>query len=334
MSLNTRIYFALLIIQSGYYPILAIVGVPANLATIAILAFRKCGLSKSVTRYLLAMATADLLLIIIDLILRHIPIVYWEHFYFLWSMRVCNIHAVLLYASTDCSVWFTVTFTFDRCVAICCQKLKNQYCTEKMAAGVLATVVVLSCFKNIFWYFMLSDEYFMRNKPWFCLVTFSVQTSPVWIIVEFLHHILTPCLPFVLIFLINVVTIRHIIVNSRARRRLRAANTGDSSKDPEIDSRRKSIILLFVISLNFIVLWAAIMVFSVCRRMYYLMDNYVLISDVVQEMGFMLQLLGCCTNTCIYAVTQTMFREQLKIVLKYPFISVVQCIQSYKELNH
>ncbi|XP_038630746.1 uncharacterized protein LOC119951638 [Scyliorhinus canicula] len=112
-------------IQMGYYPILAIVGVPVNLVTVVILIRKYCGLSKCVTHYLVAMALADLLVVILDLILRHIPIVFHEQFHFLTFIPVCNIHAILLYAATDCSVWFTVTFTFDRFVAISCQNVSG-----------------------------------------------------------------------------------------------------------------------------------------------------------------------------------------------------------------
>ncbi|XP_067881689.1 probable G-protein coupled receptor 139, partial [Heterodontus francisci] len=293
--------------------------------TIGILTQRKCGLSKCVTRYLVAMSAADLLVIILDLILRHIPIVYWKQFQFLRSIPVCNIHAVLLYTATDCSVWFTVTFTFDRFVAICCQKLKCKYCSEKTAAVALGTVTVLSCLKNTFWYFMLSDWYWLGNLPWFCSVTGDVQMSRVWVSIEFLHHILTPGLPFVVILLLNALTVRHIFVSSRARRRLRAHSTGETRRDAQMESRRKSIILLLVISANFILLWAALMVLSIWTRMW----NLTLVSvsarppRILQELGFMLQLLSCCTNTAIYAVTQTQFREQLKNVLKYPFTQLL-----------
>ncbi|XP_067876898.1 probable G-protein coupled receptor 139 [Heterodontus francisci] len=327
LSLQRRIYYGLLIVQYIYYPILAIVGVPVNIVTIAILSRGKCGLSKCVTCYLVAMAVADLLVIIIDLILRQIPIVYQEHVNFLWSIRVCNIHAVLLYAATDCSVWFTVTFTFDRFVAICCQKLKTKYCSDRTVAVVLGTVTVLSCLKNIFWYFMLTGWYQLANNPWFCDITWIVRESLVWTTIEFLHHILTPGIPFVLILLLNAFTVRHILVASRARRRLRGHSSGGSPSDPEMESRRKSIILLFVISGNFILLWVILMVYSIWWRMYWLGYEAVWLPGFLQEIGFMLQLLSCCTNTCIYAVTQTQFREQLKNVLKYPFSVVINFIK-------
>ncbi|XP_067881301.1 probable G-protein coupled receptor 139 [Heterodontus francisci] len=315
------------------FPIIAleklnsVLPVTVNLLTIGVLSRGKCGLSKCVTRYLVAMSAADLLVIILDLILRHIPIVYWEQFRLLWSIPVCNIHAVLLYAATDCSVWFTVTFTFDRFVAICCQNVKSKYCSEKMAAVVLGTVTALSCLKNIFWYFMFTRRYWRMNVPWFCFVTLAIVESHVWAAIEFLHNILTPGLPFVVILLLNALTISHILVRSRGRRRLQALRSGETRRDPEMESRRKSIILLLVISANFILLWAVLMGYTISRRMRDLGYQSVHLPLFLLELGFMLQLLSCCTNTVIYAVTQTQFREQLKNVLKYPFTPIVKFIQ-------
>ncbi|XP_067880269.1 neuropeptides capa receptor-like [Heterodontus francisci] len=302
------------------------VNASVNLVTIVILSRGKCGLSKCVTRYLVAMAAADLLVVILDLILRHIPIVYYEQFHFLqYSIPTCNIHAVLLFAATDFSVWFTVTFTFDRFVAICCQKLKSKYCTEKMAAVVLGTLTVLSCLKNMFWYFMFTGQYVLVNTPWFCLVTMEVLYSRVWSTIEFLHYTLTPGFPFLLILLLNVLTIKHILVSSRSRQRLRAHSSAGSRKDQEMESRRKSIVLLLVISANFILLWAVFTVVSIGNRMWYLVSLY--LPEFLQDIGFMLQLLSCSTNTAVYAMTQTQFRKQLKNVLKYPFNRIIKSNQ-------
>ncbi|XP_067832909.1 probable G-protein coupled receptor 139 [Heptranchias perlo] len=326
-SLEDRIYFALACIQVIYYPLLAAVGVTVNLLTIVILSRGKCGLSKCVTHYLVAMAAADLLVVIFDLIFRQIPIVYRGQFRFLWSIPVCNIHAVLLFAATDCSVWFTITFTFDRFVAICCQNLKTKYCTERTAAVVLGTVSVVICLKNITCFFMFTGRYLLYNEPWFCAVPAVVLLSRVWAVIELLHYILTPGVPFVLILLLNVFTVRYILVASRARRRLRGHSSGESPRDPEMESRRKSIILLFVISGNFILFWALFMVYSIWYRMLMLGFYSVIRPWFLLELGFMLQLMSCCTNTCIYAVTQIKFREQLKNVVKYPFTVIIKFIK-------
>ncbi|XP_078056918.1 putative G-protein coupled receptor 139 [Mustelus asterias] len=299
---------------------------PVNIVTILILSRGKCGLSKCVTYYLVAMAMADLLIVIVDLLLRQIPIVYREQFTFLLDVRVCNIHAVVLYAVTDCSVWFTVTFTFDRFVAICRQKLKVKYCTEKTATVVLGTVTVLSWLKNISWYFMYRNKYWLSNSPWFCLVIRETSQSIAWTVVELMHYIFTPFVPFVLILLLNALTVQNILVASRARRRLRSQSSGESPNDPEMVNRRKSMVLLFVISANFMLLWAVFMFCSIWRRLDYL-GYSVSLPTFVTELGFMLQMLSCCTNTFIYAVTQKKFREEVGNGVKYPVIMMVKIMR-------
>ncbi|XP_078280413.1 putative G-protein coupled receptor 139 [Rhinoraja longicauda] len=325
-----RIKKAFQAVQKIYYPVLAAVSVPVNVMTIVILSRGRCGLSTCVTRYLVAMAAADLLIVIIDLILRHIPILYWKEFGFVQSIPVCNIHAVFLFAATDCSVWFTVAFTFDRFVAICCPQMNTKYCTKRTAAFVLGTVTVLSCLKNIFWYFMLTGRYLLTNLPWFCAVVPSVRSSQVWAAIEFLHYILTPGVPFLVILLLNTLTVRHIVAASRARRRFHAQSSrecGQNPRDTQMESRRKSIILLLVISGNFIVLWSLFIVYAICYRILALGHLSVDVNIYVEQIGFMLQLLSSCTNTGIYAVTQTRFREEMKKAVKYPFTAIVKLMK-------
>ncbi|XP_048408919.2 probable G-protein coupled receptor 139 [Stegostoma tigrinum] len=325
--LKIRVRMVLRIMQFIYYPILAIVAVPANVVTIVILSREKCGLSRCVSHYLVAMAITDLLVIIFDLILRHIPFVYLEEQHFLEGIHVCNIHAVLLYAATDCSVWFTVAFTFDRFAAICCPNLRSKYCNVKTTAVVLATVTGLSCLKNIFWYFLFTDQYYDSSRPWFCRVKRNVRFSPVWGAIEFCHYILTPGVAFILILLLNVLTVRHIAVTSRSRRRLHQQSNRKSAKDPEMKSRKNSIILLFLISGNFILLWSVSMVYSINWRMNFLGYESVYLPLFVMELGYMFQMLSCCTNTVIYVITHPMFREHLKNFVHYPFTPIVKRIK-------
>ncbi|XP_078287842.1 putative G-protein coupled receptor 139 [Rhinoraja longicauda] len=325
-----RIKEAFRAIQRVYYPLLAVVSVPVNAMTIAIPSRGRCGLSTCVTRYLVAMAAADLLIVILDLILRHIPTLYWKDFLFVQSIPICNIHAVLLFAATDCSVRFTVTFTFDRFVAICCQKLKGKYCTQRTAAIVLGTVILLSCMKNIFWYFMLTGQYLLMTHPWFCALERNIYSSEVWAAIEFLHYIFTQVVPFAIILLLNCLTVRHIVAASRARRRLRGQNNrdcGQSPRDLEMESRRKSVILLLVISSNFIALWSLYVVYAISNRVVFLGYPSADVNIFVEQIGFMLQLLSCCTNTGIYAVTQTKFREEVRKAVARPFTVLARCVK-------
>ena len=130
---------------------------------------------------------------------------------------------------------------------------------------VLGIMRVLSLLKNIFWYFLYTTEYYLSNSSWFCRVDFRVTRSMAWAVVELMHYIITPFLPFVLILLFNVLTVRYILMASRARSRLRGRSSGENASDPEIENRRKSIMLLFIISGNFIFLWVVFMACSILR---------------------------------------------------------------------
>ncbi|XP_048379899.2 probable G-protein coupled receptor 139 [Stegostoma tigrinum] len=326
LALKFRIKYVLRVIQAIYYPILAILGLAVNIVTIVILSQGKCGLSRWVTCYLVAMSVADLLVIILDLMLRHVPIVFKRQFIFLRSVPLCNIHAVLLHAAIDCSVWFTVAFTFDRFVLLCCRKLKSKYCTERTASVILISMTVLSGLKNIFWYFMFSGLYRLQKEPWFCYTSPGVQLSLVWGSIEYVHYILTPVIPFILILLLNALTAKHILMKSNVRKRLRTQNNVRNVRDAEMENRRRSLILLFLISANFILLWSTLLFSTLWQRMK-LLGYAVWLNRYWRDIGFMLQLLSCCTNTCIYVVTQKLFRKHLKNILLYLFTLKFQVIQ-------
>uniref|UniRef100_UPI00398F1CA3 probable G-protein coupled receptor 139 n=1 Tax=Pristiophorus japonicus TaxID=55135 RepID=UPI00398F1CA3 len=297
-----------------------------NLVAIVILSRGKCGLSTCTTRYLVAMAAADLLVVITGVILWQIS---WYYFpgSFLDITPLCTVRYLLVRVATDCSVWFTVTFTFDRFVAICLQKLKTKYCTGRTAAVVLATSCILLSSKNIPFYFTREPLYIIDNVPWSCVTIIAYFTEPGWVGFDRFDSVVTPLLPFALILLLNALTVRHILVASRVRKGLRGESKGGNGSDPEMESRRKSVILLFTISGSFILLWLVIVI----DFLYYSIaginpDFYSLSLYTFAEVGFILQNLSCCTNTFIYGVTQSKFREQLKSAVKYPLTSIIQLI--------
>ncbi|XP_067864874.1 probable G-protein coupled receptor 139 [Heterodontus francisci] len=313
-------------IERIYYPALAAIGVIVNLVAIVILNRGNCGLSKCITRYLVAMSAADLLLVILNIILNRINNIYFP-VSFLFITPVCAVRVVLLLAALDCSVWFTVAFTFDRFVAICCPKVKPRYCTKKTAAVIIVVVSVVSCLRCIPRYFLFVPLIVIHNVPWFCIVAPNYYTSFFWTACEWIDSIITPLLPFVFILVFNALTVKNIIIANRLRRGLRGHGNGQNHIDPEMENRRKSIILLFALSTNFILLWITYVVHSLnwkVRNYNYADKN---LSDpiyVAQQFGYMLRLLNSCTNTCIYALTQDKFREELKNGVKYPFVLIVK----------
>ncbi|XP_067877613.1 probable G-protein coupled receptor 139 [Heterodontus francisci] len=295
-----------------------------NFAAIAILSRGKCGLSTCTTRYLVAMATADLLLIITMVILRQINRYYFRGS-FLDITPVCSVNFTLAHTARDCSVWFTITFSFDRFVAICCQKLKTKYCTEKTAAVILAITSILLCLKNIPFYFVFEPILIVSNVPLFCFPKSSFYSEPGWVGFHWCDKVLTPLLPFTLVLLVNSLTVRHIIVASRVRKVLRGQSKGENRSDPEMESRRKTVILLFTISGSFILLWLTdVMQFFSYRIAGANPDYYNDSALIFRHVATMLQNLNSCTNAFIYMATQSKFREQFMVAVKYPVVSIIQ----------
>ncbi|XP_067882931.1 probable G-protein coupled receptor 139 [Heterodontus francisci] len=264
------------------------------------------------------MAVADLLVVITGPILRRISWIYFPDS-FLSITPICSSINVLVFATAMVSVWLTVVFTFDRFVIICCEKLKEKYCTERTAALVIGTVSLLCSLECVPWYFICEPKYIIDIVPWCCIVKQSYYSSPSWTAFELFHGILTACVPFFLILLLNVLTVRRIIAANRVGSGLRCLSNGENHNDPEMENRRKSIILLFRLSGSFILLWVMQIVFYIYQR---ITKQYASSTNdplyITEYTAAMLQLLSSCTNTCIYAVTQTKFREELKRVVKYP----------------
>ncbi|XP_069748562.1 probable G-protein coupled receptor 139, partial [Narcine bancroftii] len=287
-----------------------------NITAIVILSRGKCGLNKCITRYLVAMAAADVMIVVFAVIVEQVNSIY-VFCGFLLITPVCSVTLVLRLASTDCSVWFTVAFTFDRYVAICHQKFRKQYCTERTATMVIAAVVAGSCARCTPAYFVVEPYVMIDTVPWRCVQKAEFFTSPFWKAFELIDSILTPLLPICLILLFNALTTRHIIMANRVRRSLR---NNSQHQDPEVRNRRKSMVLLFALSANFILLWMPYVVHSMKWQVqnYFYTDKYLNTPVfIAQQFGFMLQFLSTCTNTCIYGLTQRKFREELRNGAKY-----------------
>ncbi|XP_072102755.1 probable G-protein coupled receptor 139 [Mobula birostris] len=307
------------LVYAIYYTALAVIAVPVNIVAIVILSRGKCGLSRCISRYLVSMVATDLLVILTAVILNRIPAIYFPGS-FLSITPVCSFSIALIYAARDSSVWLTVTFTFDRYVAICWQKLKAKYCTHRTAGIVVSTVCTLGCVINIPWYFLHEPIYVIDNVSWYCKRAGILSSLLLWKIFDWTDRALAPCLPFLLILTLNALTVRHILAASRARRRLRSCPSGERQSDPEMENRRKSIVLLFAVSSCFILLWMPYVVHFLLVRFQigHTINGYSDPRFILMESANMFQMLSCCTNTFIYAVTQKKFREELKLLVKFP----------------
>ncbi|XP_067837961.1 probable G-protein coupled receptor 139 [Heptranchias perlo] len=300
--------------------------------TIVVLFRGNCGLSKCITRYLLGMAVADLLVLIFGVVMSEIMDSYFP-FSFLNYTPICSVNIALLFMSIDWSVWLTVAFTFDRFVAICHQTFSKKYCTEKTAAVVITVVCSFSVIENAPFNFIFEPREIINDVPWYCCIKPSFYTLTIWIAFTCFEIILTPFLPFLLILLLNVQTIRHIVQANRVRRGLRGKNNSEDQHDPEVENRRKSIVLLLTISASFMILWAVIFVMFIFVNFtdaQLTETNYNAPFTIMEQTGYMLRYLSSCTNTFIYAVSQSKFREQLKNLITSPVTIIINLFKSVK----
>uniref|UniRef100_UPI00398E807D probable G-protein coupled receptor 139 n=1 Tax=Pristiophorus japonicus TaxID=55135 RepID=UPI00398E807D len=274
------------------------------------------------------MAAADLLIMIVNVIV-YLIINYHFPSSFLSYTAVCKFLLYMTFANLDMSVWFTVSFTFDRYVAICCQEVKRKYCTKRTATAVVVTFSVLTYLKGIPLLFSYEAEQIISNVQWGCRTKVDVFTLPAWSAYSWIQILSVPVLPFTFMALFNSLTVRCILVANRARRGLRGPSS-ENHIDPEMENRRKSIILLFTISSSFILLWlTAVGSFAATRlsgTVYY-QGEYSNPGYIATESGYLLMYLSSCTNTCIYAATQRNFREEVKNVLKSPWTLILKLVK-------
>ncbi|XP_059827180.1 probable G-protein coupled receptor 139 [Hypanus sabinus] len=292
---------------------------PANVLTAAILHRGKCGLSRGITRYMVAMAISDLFVIFFHVLLRGIYI-YYSPNSFLSLSTVCPTFVYLRIVVLDYSVWLTVSFTFDRFVSICCPKLRLRYCTDRTAAMVIVSLCALSCLKYIPFHFLYKPLLRINNVNWGCHTRADYFTSVWWVAFSWMCNTSLSLLPFALILLLNGLTVRNIIAAGRVRRRIK----GGGCKDIETENRRKSIVLLFTVSGTAIILWTTGAVTFICTRVTinFVGKDLTSPSAVANEVGVLLIGISSCANTCIYAMTQSKFRQELKSGIK----SLMPCI--------
>ncbi|XP_020386932.2 probable G-protein coupled receptor 139 [Rhincodon typus] len=290
--------------------------------TVLIISHGKCGLSQGIARYMMAMATADLTVLIFNVIVNQIirnhfpgsPLNYTP---------ICRLNVFLQGLSLQLSIWFTIAFTFDRFVAICCHRLKARYCTERTANVVISTVSFLNIMVNIPLPFRYEPAYVLNGVQWGCRTITSYHTSLGWAAHRWVTNISNMFLPIPLLLLLNSLTAQHILVASRARRALKGSSSdgaGKMGEDSELKSRRTSIILLFTISGCFVMLSMPITVIHICVGVTQTVDFQGSKSLYLAiRATFLMMCTSSCTNTCIYALTQRRFRQEMKNLVKSPY---------------
>ncbi|XP_034767065.2 probable G-protein coupled receptor 139 [Acipenser ruthenus] len=298
-------------LQRAFYPILAIIGIPSNIVTFLIFWRRNCMLSKSSTYYLMAISVADTLVLILIVVMELVLKFNVEEPF--WSKDPwCSLRDIFNYGAYNASIWLVVTFTAERFIAINNFSLKARFCTPKCAVITITLVYICShlCAVPYFWsnksyfnesthpgthaciYDPLMPGFYVRGLVWF-------QTVLVYII------------PFVVIFTLNGLTLRQIVLSNRVHG---VAGVFRQSASHFQSQKRKSVVLLITVSMTFALLSITRFVTQIIlRSAHYNIDrtDYTIPINVAADIGTMLDLTNASFNMYLYACTQSKFRKEL-----------------------
>ncbi|XP_038641040.1 probable G-protein coupled receptor 139 [Scyliorhinus canicula] len=262
------------------------------------------------------MVTSDLLVLIFLVLINYILAPRLPQAFYMNSF-ISGLNSLMSIAVTDCSVWLTVSFTFDRFVAICCQSFKRRFCAPKSSALVVGAIYLVTYLRNIPNFFTNVHYYDHEEMERESRDALSTDLIHAWRVFDWVKLILNPLVPYVAVMLLNLLTVRHVLAASRVRRGFRV--DGQSTEDPELQNRRKALILLIAASGSFILLWMptiGLFLFSRITATYRFHDFKDPVA-VIHEIADMLSTLNCSTSTCVYALTQSKLRAELRGLVRY-----------------
>ncbi|XP_017544417.1 probable G-protein coupled receptor 139 isoform X2 [Pygocentrus nattereri] len=262
--------------QKVYYPLLCILGIPANLFTFYMICFRSCGMSDSARIYLSCLALADtcylVWVILLDLCLTFLQAQPFWH-----SSPWCGIINFLQFGTFYCSAWVVVAFTIERFL-------------------VLRVTVNMT----------LDGEAVSVPR---CLYREAVYST----VVVWITSFLSSGVPIMLVLLFNSLIAHHLLCSSRLfteeeRRTIRGCRTRGSV--------RRTLMLLATVSVAFVVLTLPrFITYCILRTTYnhknFNRDDYAIPINVVSDVANMLHNLNSSTNFLLYCMVSRRFRQEL-----------------------
>ncbi|KAM4695356.1 putative G-protein coupled receptor 139 [Discoglossus pictus] len=302
--------------QRLFYPIISVLGLPTSLITIAVLWKGNLDMSKSIIYYLVSLAVANFLLILVVTVFRDIYYFYVDITLW-WPESSCGVSNWIYFTVVYSLTWLTVAFTFDRYVIVCCMKLKLIYCRPSVTRWVITGVYLCAFIVAMptFWMYVpvrtvLPDGTYFH----ICSLHRNLSMIPFLSVYDHIQTTVWIVFPLVSLVLTNGLTVWHITVTTKRRQNLKGGSNGKDTEDPEVARRKKSVTLLAMITISFLAHWLPKMFVKVIERFTYPPVNrydFYHSVNVVRMLSNMLIVLSSFTNICFYSLTITRFREEL-----------------------
>ncbi|KAJ8016132.1 hypothetical protein DPEC_G00004010 [Dallia pectoralis] len=309
-------------LQGVFYPAMAIVGIPSNIATFLIFWRRNCMLSKSSTYYLMAISIADTFVLVFIVVLETTVKFHQEEPY--WSRDPwCRLRDVFNYGTYNTSTWLVVAFTIERFISIPTWAIKAKFCTPRSALKAIAAVVFLGHILAVPYYWANVSLYHQNGSMWVCVYDRNAPSGYVHTMV-WGQTLVSYVLPIQIIPTLNGLTLRQISLSNRVHVTAAADLSPRAYRvTPLLRSRkRKSVVLLVTVSMSFVLLSAPRAITQIIlRTAYYGLDrnDYSRQINVAADIANMLRLTGASVNMYLYACTQAKFRKEFVAFFRKAF---------------
>ncbi|XP_035474418.1 probable G-protein coupled receptor 139 [Scophthalmus maximus] len=315
-------------VQKIYYPLLCIMGIPANLFTFYMICFRKCGMSNTAIIYLSCLAIVDTFYLV-WVILIDLTLTFWLLQPFWHSHPWCGILGFLQYGSLYSSSWIVVTFTIERYLVLRSTAAKRHFSQAWITKLTCISIVLLSHLVSVplGWINIVTPVSFPVNGENVTLPRCHYHDETYTTIIVWITTFLSGGIPIVLVIIFNYLIGYHLCRASNlfTKEELRVMH-GRSTRG----MLRRTILLLGTVSVSFVVLSLPRFVTYCILRTKYNNENfdrndYRIPINVAGDLANMLQNLNSTTNFLLYCMVSRRFRREL--------VQVVTCKSKARELG-
>ncbi|KAE8287166.1 hypothetical protein D5F01_LYC15134 [Larimichthys crocea] len=314
-------------VQKIYYPLLCIMGIPANLFTFYMICFRKCGMSDTAIIYLSCLAIVDTFYLV-WVILIDLTLTFWVQRPFWHSNPWCGILGFLQYGSLYSSSWIVVVFTIERYLVLRSTTAKKHFSQAWVTKLTCVAIVLASHLVSVplGWINIVTPVNDIIDGVNVTLPKCHYRDETYSTVIVWITTFLSGGIPIVLVIIFNYLMGYHLC---RARnlftKEERRVMHGRSSRG----MLKRTILLLSTVSVAFVVLsLPRFVTYCILRTKYnnnnFNRDDYNIPINVAGDLANMLQNLNSTTNFLLYCMVSRRFRREL--------VQVVSCKSKAREL--
>ncbi|XP_038583416.1 probable G-protein coupled receptor 139 [Micropterus salmoides] len=318
----------LVTVQKIYYPLLCIIGIPANLFTFYMICFRKCGMSDTAIIYLSCLAIVDTFYLV-WVILIDLTLTFWLLQPFWHSHPWCGILGFLQYGSLYSSSWMVVVFTIERYLVLRSTAAKQHFSQAWVTKLTCVAVVLVSHLVSVplGWINVVSPVNITVDGENVTLPRCHYRNETYSTVIVWITTFLSGGIPIVLVMIFNYLIGYHLC---------RASNLFTKEERRVMHGRstrcmlRRTILLLGTVSVAFVVLsLPRFVTYCILRTKYnnedFNRNDYSIPINVAGDLANMLQNLNSITNFLLYCMVSRRFRREL--------VQVVTCNAKAHELG-